>query len=34
MDVVDICITATANATGYNLYIYEKLGEQAAIIQQ
>ena len=34
MDVVDVCIAATANATGYNLYIYEKLGDQAVIRQE
>ena len=33
MNVVDVCIAATANAIKHNLYIFENLG-QAVIIQQ
>ena len=33
MNVVDVCIAATANAIMHNLYIFENLG-QAVIIQQ
>ena len=28
MDIVDVCIAATANALGVNLYIYEQIGSQ------
>ena len=31
---VDVCIAATANALQMNLYIYEKFGNKAVIIQQ
>ena len=34
MNIVDVCIAATANAIKHNLYIFEKLGGQAVIIQQ
>ena len=34
MDIVDVCIAATANALGVHLYIYEEIGNQAVIIQQ
>ena len=34
MDIVDVCIAATANALGVYLYIYEEIGNQAVIIQQ
>ena len=34
MNVVDVCIAATANAIKHNLYIFENLGGQAVIIQQ
>ena len=33
-DIVDVCIAATANTLGVNLYIYEEIGTQAVIIQQ
>ena len=33
MNVVDLCIAATSNATKHNLYIFENLGGQAVIIQ-
>ena len=34
MDIVDVCIAATANALGVHLYIYEQIDNQAVIIQQ
>ena len=34
MNVVDVCIAATANTIKHNLYIFENLGGQAVIIQQ
>ena len=34
MNVVDVCIAATANAIKHNLYNFENLGGQAVIIQQ
>ena len=34
MDIVDVCIAATMNTLGVNLYIYEEIGKQAVIIQQ
>ena len=34
MNVVDVCIAATANAIKHNLYFFENLGGQAVIIQQ
>ena len=33
MDIVDVCIAATVNTLGVNLYIYEEIGKQAVIIQ-
>ena len=32
--VGDVCIAATANSLGMNLYIFEKIGKKAVIIQQ
>ena len=34
MNVVDVCIAATANAIKHNLYSFENLGGQAVIIMQ
>ena len=34
LPVGDVCVQATANVMGMNLYIYEKIGKKAVIIQQ
>ena len=33
LNVVDVCVAATANALEVNLHIYQQLGKKAVIIQ-
>ena len=34
LNIADVCVAATANYLGMNLYIFEYLGGKAVIIQQ